>query len=107
MRHHLVRWHMQYAQQGLVVIEVDGGRHERLDVFRRLVAEKGTRHAILWDRQNRNHERYGIDAWPRAYLIGVDGQVVWEGNPARVIHRPLALCELEALLEAELQQVEP
>lgn len=107
MRHHLVRWHKQYASHGLVIIEINSGRSEPLEVVRKLVADKGTRHAIVWDQHNSNHERYGIDAWSRAFLIGVDGRVVWEGNPARVIRRPHALGDLETLLEAELRKIEP
>lgn len=102
MRNHLVRWHEKYGRRGLVVIEIDGGRHEQLELVRKCVAERGTEHYVLWDAENRNHERYGVQAWPSAYLVGTNGRVIWEGNPARVIRRPTALQDLEQLLEREL-----
>ena len=60
---------------------------------------------MLWDEQCRNTERYGVTAWPVAYLIGTDGRVVWEGNPQRVISRRKPRQQLLALVEAELAKV--
>jgi hypothetical protein len=41
-----------------------------------------------------------------AYLIGRDGKVFWEGNPARVASRPKQLEEFKKLVEAELKKSE-
>ena len=94
MRDRLVRWHKTYGPKGLVIIEVDGGRYEKLNIVRRDVKKKGVKHFVLWDKNCQNTEKYGITAWPVAYLIGPDGKVVWNGNPSRVINRSRALKQL-------------
>jgi hypothetical protein len=45
--------------------------------------------------------------WPVAYLVGTDGKVFWEGNPARVVARPEEVQALKRLIEAQLENVEP
>ena len=57
---------------------------------------------MLWDEANRNHKNYGIASWPTAYLIGRDGKVVWQGNPARMQDRPESLAEFRAVLKKSL-----
>ena len=69
------------------------------------VQEKKVKHPVLWDEDCRNTETYGISAWPVAYLIGVDGRVIWEGNPQRVVSRSRPKKELLNLLEKELKKV--
>ena len=103
MRDHLVRWHETYAARGLVIIEVDGGRTEPLEEVRETVEKQFIGQHILWDEENRNHARYGVEGWPWGLLIGPDGKVVWEGNPGRVIERPEALRKLEEMIEAQLK----
>ena len=84
MRYHLVRWHERYEKQGLVILEINGGKFEALEEVKRGVAENGVKHPVLWDKDNQNHRNYGIQAWPAAYLLGTEGKVVWEGNPHRL-----------------------
>ncbi len=105
MRDHLVRWHDKYQNDGLVIIEVDGGKYEKLDVVTQAIRDKRVEFPVLWDEQCQNTERYGVRAWPVAYLIGVDGKVIWEGNPARVINRKKPRQQLVGLLENELSKV--
>ena len=105
MRHHLVRWHEQYADQGLVIIEINGGKFASLEQMRRDVAKRGIGHPVLWDRENQNHQRYGVQVWPSAYLLDSDGTVIWQGDPARIVCRPrkrtMLHCEIEwALYQA-------
>jgi hypothetical protein len=102
MRRHLVRWHDKYADRGLAIIEIDGGTFEALAPARESVQRQQVKHLVMWDLDRQNTYRYGVEAWPTAYLIGRDGRVVWEGNPARVVDRPEDLAELFALIEAEL-----
>ncbi len=106
MRDHLVRWHQQYADRGLVIIEIDGGKFEKLDRVKRDVAKKGVKHLVLWDDNCQNTATYGVTAWPVAYLIGIDGRVVWEGNPARVVNRPALAKALKDRIERQLKTVE-
>lgn len=88
-----------------MIIEVDGGRYEKRDVVADAVREKKTVHPVLWDDACQNTERYGVTAWPIAYLIGVDGRVIWEGNPQRVINRRKPREQLIKLMETELAKV--
>ncbi len=64
----------------------------------------GLKHPVLWDKDCRNHRAYGLKNWPVAYLIGTDGKVFWEGNPARVVNRPKQLEEFKKLIETELKK---
>jgi len=89
----------------LVSIEVDGGEFESLDVVKKSVATKKVQHLVLWDAGCRNHENYEVRAWPSAYLLGTDGRVIWEGNPARVINRKKPAERFRLLLETELELV--
>ena len=38
-------------------------------------------HLVKWDKDQVNCKAYGIKGYPSAYLIDVEGKVVWEGNP--------------------------
>lgn len=107
MRRHLVRWEQEYGERGLTAIEIEGGATEPLPIVRASVARQDLRHFVLSDRGSRNHEAYGITAWPAAYLLGRDGRVVWEGNPNRVVDRPEELAELLDLIESELAKPPP
>lgn len=60
-------------------------------------------HCVLWDEGNRNHKKYGIACWPSAYLIGADGKVFWQGNPARMQARPEDVKNLRKALDDQLE----
>ena len=81
MTPHLVKWHEQFADQGLVVIEIDNGKMDRLEDLREHIAQAGVEFPVLHDGGGRICSDFGVRMYPTAYLIGRDGQVVWEGNP--------------------------
>ena len=56
MRPHLVRWQEEYAEQGLLVIEITGGEQEPLNVVRDIVEKQQLNHPVLWDWKCRNHD---------------------------------------------------
>jgi len=87
-----------------VIIEVDGGKYEKLHIVRRDVRKKGVQHHVLWDRDCQNTTNYGVTAWPAAYLIGPDGKVVWNGNPARVVNRRNRLKKLLDQIQEQLDR---
>ncbi len=76
---HLVRWHEAYAARGLVVILVDNGRQDGRERLAKWVEKGSMKFPVLWDRDGANGALYGIRAWPRTVLIGVDGKAVWVG----------------------------
>ncbi|MEE3369599.1 MAG: hypothetical protein VX346_09685 [Planctomycetota bacterium] len=105
MRDYLVRWHRKYASHGLVIIEINQGQQETLETQKKSVIRQQVPQFVLWDEANRNTQNYGIKAWPIGYLIGPDGKVKWEGNPARTIRRTKPHRQLVELLESNLKQV--
>ena len=105
MRPYLVRWHEQYGKRGLTIIEVNQGKQETRQIVRASVLKQKVPYPVLWDKENRNTIRYGVTAWPVAYLIDVDGNVVWEGSPARVINRKKTAQRLRQKLETILERV--
>ena len=104
MRRHLVRWEEEYADSGLVVMEINRCIGEPLEVMRRLVEAEKLNHPVLWDEGCRNTKTYGITAWPFAYLIGADGKVFWEGNPARWIRCPKKAERMRVRIEKKLEK---
>jgi hypothetical protein len=70
--------------------------------MRHTVETQQLRHPVLWDQDCRNTKRYGIETWPYAFLIGPDGTVFWEGNPARWFRRAKRVQEMRALIEKKL-----
>jgi hypothetical protein len=101
-RHHLVRWEREYGPRGLVIVEVSGGQTASLEDSRRRFDRQAIARPVLWDRDNRTIDAYGVRDWPSAYLIGKDGRVFWEGNPARAGGRLEAVAEMRRLLEHHL-----
>ena len=104
MKPHLVRWHNAYAEKGLAILDVDDGSPD-VDKFEDVKAE--VEHlklpfAVLWDKGGKNIETYKVQAMPAAYLIGVDGTVVWEGHPNA---KQSEADKLEAKIKTELEKV--
>jgi cytochrome c biogenesis protein CcmG/thiol:disulfide interchange protein DsbE len=93
------KWHKEWSEKGLVIIDVDDGSTDDLDEVQKDAKERKTAYAILWDKDRKNCDKYGVEVFPRAYLIGVDGNVLWEGIPNS------ALEAIEALMAAEFAKV--
>jgi peroxiredoxin len=81
MTPHLVRWHDEWKDAGLVIIEVNNGRMDSLDELRQHIDEHGIRFAVLHDVDGQVCDAFGVRGYPAAYLIGRDGRVVWQGHP--------------------------
>ncbi len=104
MRPHLVRWQEDYAEQGLLVIEITGGEQEPLNVVKEIVEKQRLNHPVLWDWKCRNHDNYGLENWPVAYLVDTKGKVFWEGNPARFVNRKRDSAAMRKLIESKLAE---
>lgn len=102
MKPHLVRWHNAHASSGLVIIDVDDGSQDTLDALKKEVEHDKLPFPVLWDKEGKNVATYKVEGMPAAYLIGVEGKVVWEGHP-----NPKAseADKLEAKIKAELEKV--
>jgi peroxiredoxin len=99
MKPHLVRWHKSFGEKGLTILDIDNGgidQKERLEKSARKLP-----FATLWDEGGKLCKTYGIRGYPSAYLIGVDGKVLWEGVPMSAIE------EIEGLIKEELKKVDP
>lgn len=99
MKPNLIRWHKELAGKGLVVIDISDGTQDKFEDLKKDVADKGETFAVLWDKDAKNCLAYGINAYPNAYLVGVDGKVIWEGLPNPRIE------VIEKLMAAELEKV--
>jgi hypothetical protein len=104
-RRHLVRWETEFQGCGLVVVEVSGGEYAEFDRSRERLEKWHVRHPVLWDRENQNTKAYAISGWPSAYLIGPDGRVFWQGNPATFPTRKDDEEEFRTVLRSELGRV--
>ena len=93
------KWHKELAEKGLVILDVDDGSTDDLDEVQKDVKERGTKYAVLWDKDRKNCDKYGVEVFPRAYLIGVDGTVLWEGIPNSALER------IETLMKEEFAKV--
>jgi thiol-disulfide isomerase/thioredoxin len=98
MKPTLFRWQKEYAEKGLAIIDVSDGEMDKFDDLKKEVEEKAGNLATLWDKGAKNCLAYGIQAYPMAYLVGVDGKVIWEGSPNAKI------AEIEALIRKELEK---
>lgn len=103
-RNHLVRWEDEFRSCGLVVVEISGGKFASFDESCDRLAKWDVRHAVLWDKENKNIGNYGINSWPSAYLIGSDGKVFWQGNPAALRGRQDDEDMVRKLLKEELDK---
>jgi peroxiredoxin len=81
MTPHLVRWHNQWSDDGLVVIEVDNGQIDSLEEVQAHAEEENLPFPILHDAGAEVCDAYGLKAFPVAYLIDETGKVIWEGHP--------------------------
>src|SRR5687767_14373524 len=81
MKPNLIRWHKDFADKGLVIIDISDGTQDKFDDLKKEVEEKAEKFAVLWDKEAKICLEYGIQAYPQAYLVGVDGKVIWEGIP--------------------------
>ncbi|MBI3856463.1 MAG: redoxin domain-containing protein [Planctomycetes bacterium] len=95
----LARWHKDLSEKGLVVIDVSDGALDQFADLKKEVAEKEEKFPVLWDKESKICTAYGIQAYPQAYLVGVDGTVVWEGLPSGKIEA------IEKLMAIEIAKV--
>ena|SRR5437773_9665019 len=102
MKPHLVRWHNSYAEKGLTILDLDDGSADTLDDLKKEVEHDKLPFAILWDKDGKNVATYKVEGMPAAYLIGVDGKVVWEGHPNA---KQSEADKLEAKIKTELEKV--
>jgi hypothetical protein len=102
MRPHLVRWHEKYGSKGLAILDVHDGRidRDRDGLWKSLKKEK-VPFAVAHDAEGRSTVKYGIRAFPSAYLIGRDGRVLWEGFPLPEVE------SLEKRIEEALAEAAP
>ncbi len=84
---HLVEIHETYGPQGLTILALSGQGKGTLEPF---AAEKGMPYMIGYG----NRSNYGVSGIPDAYLVGADGNVVWQGHPSGLSNQML-VAELE------------
>lgn len=81
MTPHLVRWHNEFQDDGLVIIEIDNGSIDSLTDVEEHVRKEGIPFALLHDADGEVTDRFGVNVFPTAFLFDRSGKVVWHGNP--------------------------
>ncbi|MBI5368635.1 MAG: TlpA family protein disulfide reductase [Planctomycetes bacterium] len=99
MAPHLVRWHEQFASKGLTILDIDNGDNDTFEALKEHVAEKKLPFAVAHDAGAKTCSAYGIRGYPSAFLVGVDGKVIWQGFPLPEVK------EIEKLIAAEIAKI--
>lgn len=99
---HLVRWHNDLMKKGLVIIDINDGKIDKLGALQKHVKDKGHPYVTAWDEGAKTVKKYGIQSYPSQYLVGVDGTVIWEGF---AMENEAKLKEVEGLVLKELEKV--
>lgn len=99
MKTHLVKWDEAYRKQGLVILDVDNGKIDTMEKIQASVEASKIKYATAWDEGAKMCATYGVRGYAAAFLIGVDGTVVWEGFPA------VDVAKKEELIKKELAKV--
>jgi hypothetical protein len=74
---HLNKLHDEYASKGLTILSFTDQSRQGIENFRKKTPIKyilGTGSELASD--------YGVSGIPHAFLIGKDGKLLWEGDPA-------------------------
>ncbi len=100
-RARLVDWDLQYADKGLVVLEVGHGDKDSLADLKAGMAAAHVSYPVLHDAKAQSSKAYGVRGLPSAFLIDASGKVVWEGFPG------LALDRIETLILKCLKDAKP
>ena len=100
MKTHLVKWDETYRKQGLVIVDIDNGSIDKLDVLKAAVEKGGVKYPVAWDEEAKTCNAYGIKGYAASFLIGTDGNVSWVGFPLGK-----KIEEREALMKEELKKV--
>ncbi len=96
MAPHLDRWDSQFRDKGLRVIEVEYGPATPLAQLEPYLQRKGVAYPVLHDADGSIAQRFGVGAFPTAFLVNRVGKVVWHGFPSRDV------AGIEARIQAEL-----
>ena len=99
MTPHLVKWDKELRQKGLRVIDINNGNIDTKSAVADNLKKKNKKYPTIWDEDQKICTLYGVNGYPAAFLIGVDGKVIWEGWP-----NP-ELKDLESLIQKELAKV--
>jgi peroxiredoxin len=99
MTPHLVKWQSKFQDRGFSVVEIDNGQMDDLEDVKTHVEEAGISFPVLHDVLGEVCQRYRVNVYPTAFLVGRDGKVIWQGHPwdADKLQR-----EIEAALSASI-----
>ncbi len=79
MMPHLVRWQETYRSEGLDIVYVDDGRRDSLVSAQEMA--RNNPFTVFHDTSGASNQTYGIRAYPTAYILDRNGNVIWEGIP--------------------------
>lgn len=82
MTPHLVKWQEKYGDQGFQVIEVQYGVSNSLEAIKQHTEELQLPFPVLYDTDGKSCGRFGASQFPHAFLVGRDGNILWQGIPS-------------------------
>ena len=83
MSPHLVKWDKAYRKRGLTILDINNGSIDSYAALEKYVKKEGKAYPTLWDKGGKVCKSFAVRGYPAAFLIGVDGKVIWEGYPNR------------------------
>lgn len=83
MAPHLDRWDSELRDRGLRVIEVELGPATPLATLQAHLQRKGVAYPVLHDGDGSVATRFGVKAFPTAFVVNRNGRVVWHGYPTQ------------------------
>lgn len=78
---------------------MDDGRIDAVEAVKAHVEKDKLPFVVVHDYKAVTTRKYGVNAFPAAYLIGADGKVIWNGTPHDGIVK-----ELEGRIEAAIAE---
>ena len=74
---HLKDLHSKYASKGLVIVAITT---EDKALVKKFAKDNRMNFVVALDNNGKTNSAYGVRSIPTAYLLGVDGKVVWQGH---------------------------
>ena len=66
----------RFGPEGLVVVEGNNGAFDPREAVAEEIRHQQPNYAVLWDKQGRTCDAFGVTKYGTAYLIGVNGRVI-------------------------------
>jgi thiol-disulfide isomerase/thioredoxin len=77
---YLSKWHDQFMDEGLSIVEVDDGRIDSLADVQGWATGERISYSVFYDTSGKLTDSYGVQSYPTLLLVGRDGKIVWQDH---------------------------